>query len=85
MQNLSAVLEAGGASLADVVKVNVFLTTMDNFPGMNEVYDEMFKNTVPKPVSLLHTMFKDRKETLSHRHAVPDCNCCLSASSGCQS
>lgn len=51
MSHISAVLEAGGASLADVVKVNVFLTTMDDFAGMNEVYDEVFKNTVPRPVS----------------------------------
>ncbi|EFX00749.1 L-psp endoribonuclease family protein [Grosmannia clavigera kw1407] len=47
--NLSAVLRAGGASLADVVKVNVFLTTMDDFQHLNEAYDEAFCNTVPKP------------------------------------
>lgn len=51
LRNLSAVLQAGGASLADVVKVNVFLTTMDDFHSLNEAYDEAFGNTVPKPVS----------------------------------
>ncbi|KAJ1323284.1 2-iminobutanoate/2-iminopropanoate deaminase [Microdochium nivale] len=50
LQNLSAVLEAAGASLADVVKVNVFLTTMDDFKGMHEAYTEAFAHVEPKPV-----------------------------------
>lgn len=48
-KNLSAVLEAAGSSLKNVVKVNVFLTTMDNFAAMNEAYDE-FITSAPKPV-----------------------------------
>ncbi|EGO55687.1 hypothetical protein NEUTE1DRAFT_67548 [Neurospora tetrasperma FGSC 2508] len=47
-KNLSAVLEAAGSSLKNVVKVNVFLTTMDNFAAMNEAYDE-FITAEPKP------------------------------------
>ncbi len=45
--NLSAVLVAGGLSLDDVVKVNVYLTTMADFAGMNEVYRSVF--TAPYP------------------------------------
>lgn len=48
-KNLSAVLEAAGSNLKNVVKVNVFLTTMDNFAAMNEAYDE-FVTAEPKPV-----------------------------------
>ncbi|KAI1489234.1 L-psp endoribonuclease family protein [Biscogniauxia mediterranea] len=48
LQNLAAVLEAAGSSLSNVVKVNVFLTTMDNFAAVNEVYDEFFVSS-PKP------------------------------------
>jgi predicted histidine transporter YuiF (NhaC family) len=33
--NLSAVLKAAGSDISKVVKVNVFLTTMDNFAEMN--------------------------------------------------
>lgn len=45
--NLSAVLAAGGLSLDHVVKVNVYLTTMADFAGMNEVYQSVF--TAPYP------------------------------------
>ncbi|TVY24637.1 2-iminobutanoate/2-iminopropanoate deaminase [Lachnellula hyalina] len=42
IQNLSAVLTAAGSSLQKVVKVNVFLTSMDNFVEMNGVYEKAF-------------------------------------------
>jgi 2-iminobutanoate/2-iminopropanoate deaminase len=41
--NLKAVLEAAGATFDDVVKTTVFLTSMDNFPALNEVYAEYFE------------------------------------------
>jgi len=40
--NLSAVLAAAGSSLAKVVKVNVFITTMDDFAEMNATYEKFF-------------------------------------------
>jgi 2-iminobutanoate/2-iminopropanoate deaminase len=36
--NLKAILAAGGLSFDDVVKATVFLTTMEHFAAMNEVY-----------------------------------------------
>lgn len=45
--NLVAVLADAGLSLDDVVKTNVFLTTMDDFAAMNEVYGQRF--TAPFP------------------------------------
>ncbi|WP_394553575.1 RidA family protein [Agromyces sp. MMS24-JH15] len=45
--NLRAVLEAAGLGLEEVVKVNVYLTSMDDFQGMNAVYGETF--TAPYP------------------------------------
>lgn len=50
-RNLKAVLEAGGSSLEDVLKVNIYLTDMANFASFNEVWDEFF-TTQPKPVSI---------------------------------
>ncbi|KAF7586346.1 hypothetical protein BBP40_009042 [Aspergillus hancockii] len=47
LQNLRAVLEAGGSSVQDVVKVNIFLADMGDFAAVNEVYDSFF--THPKP------------------------------------
>ena len=40
LENLKAVLEAGGSSLGRVVKVTVYLTDMADFPRVNEVYAE---------------------------------------------
>jgi 2-iminobutanoate/2-iminopropanoate deaminase len=38
MQNLSAILEEAGSSLDRLVKTTVFLQSLDDFAGMNEVY-----------------------------------------------
>ena len=47
MQNLSAILDAAGASLATVVKTTVFLKDMDDFAAMNEVYGRHFGDHRP--------------------------------------
>jgi 2-iminobutanoate/2-iminopropanoate deaminase len=45
--NLAAVLQAAGLSMDDVIKVNVYLTSMKNFGGMNEVYQSVFNPPYP--------------------------------------
>lgn len=50
LSNLRAVLEAGGTSLENVVKCNIYLTSMSDFAAVNEVYAATF--TKPMPVSL---------------------------------
>jgi 2-iminobutanoate/2-iminopropanoate deaminase len=47
LKNLSAVLEAAGAGLADVVKTTVFLADMGYFQEMNEVYASYFTENQP--------------------------------------
>jgi 2-iminobutanoate/2-iminopropanoate deaminase len=47
MQNLDAILRAGGASLASVVKTTVFLKDMNEFAAMNEVYAEFLGTAAP--------------------------------------
>jgi len=46
-KNLFNVLEAAGLGPDDVEKVNVFLTNMDNFAAMNEVYAQQFSAPYP--------------------------------------
>lgn len=46
-RNLFAVLRAAGLSPDAVVKVNVFLTDMADFPAMNEVYARQFERPYP--------------------------------------
>jgi 2-iminobutanoate/2-iminopropanoate deaminase len=45
--NLSAVLEAAGTSLSNVVKTTVFLADMNDFTAMNEIYAEFFSDNKP--------------------------------------
>ena len=47
LKNLSAVLEAAGTSLNDVVKTTVFLADMNDFTAMNEVYGKYFSENKP--------------------------------------
>ncbi|KIW16899.1 hypothetical protein PV08_04089 [Exophiala spinifera] len=47
IRNLSSVLEAAGSSLKHVIKVNVYLTTMDNFAAMNQGYVQGFEQPFP--------------------------------------
>ncbi len=46
-QNLQAVVNAAGGDLADIVKLNVFLTDLSNFPQVNEVMAEYFQQPYP--------------------------------------
>lgn len=46
-QNLAAVAEAAGGSLADALRVGVFLRDMADFPVMNDVYREFFPAPLP--------------------------------------
>jgi len=42
LRNLDAVLKAGGSSLDRVVRTTVYLTSMDDFAAVNEVYARYF-------------------------------------------
>ena len=47
LDNLSAVLKAGGAGLGEVVKTTCFLHDMNDFAAFNEVYQHYFGTTAP--------------------------------------
>jgi 2-iminobutanoate/2-iminopropanoate deaminase len=47
LRNLTAVLDAAGASMERVVKTTVFLVDMDDFAPMNEVYARHFAAPFP--------------------------------------
>lgn len=47
LENLKAVIEAGGSSLDKVIKVVIFLKDMEDFAKVNEVYSEYFKENSP--------------------------------------
>ncbi len=47
LENLKAVLNAGGTDFANVVKTTVFLKDMMDFPAMNAIYTEAFTEAPP--------------------------------------
>jgi 2-iminobutanoate/2-iminopropanoate deaminase len=47
LENVRTVLEAGGATLDDVVRVGVYLTDMRDFATMNRVYARYFQSPFP--------------------------------------
>lgn len=46
-RNLSAVSEASGGSLSDLVKLNVYLTDLSNFARLNEIMGSYFSEPYP--------------------------------------
>jgi 2-iminobutanoate/2-iminopropanoate deaminase len=52
LRNIGTVLAACGCSLADVAKVNVYLTDMDTFGQMNDAYLEVFGNDPPARITV---------------------------------
>ena len=51
MQNVKQVLEMSGSSLADIVKVNIYVTDMSNFPKIIELREKWF--TYPWPADTI--------------------------------
>lgn len=47
MQNVNAVLTEGGMDFTNVVKTTIFLTDMQHFADVNEVYDSFFTGNFP--------------------------------------
>jgi 2-iminobutanoate/2-iminopropanoate deaminase len=47
MENVAAVLRAGGAGFESVAKTTIFLKSMGDFPAVNEVYGAYFSGVTP--------------------------------------
>lgn len=52
LDNLKAVVEAAGVSVADIIKCTVYLKDLEDYGGMNEVYGEFFSPPYPARVAL---------------------------------
>ena len=51
--NLKAVCEAAGGSLADIAKLNIFLTDLSNFQLVNQIMGEYFAQPYPARAALV--------------------------------
>jgi 2-iminobutanoate/2-iminopropanoate deaminase len=52
LDNLSIVLAEAGLSLKNIVKTTVYLKDMDDFQGMNKVYEEIFDGHKPSRTTI---------------------------------
>ncbi len=62
-ENIKAILEAGGFSLSDVVKVTAYLTDLGDFGKYNEIYKKYFSEPYPARATvgcqlLMHTFIE---------------------------
>jgi 2-iminobutanoate/2-iminopropanoate deaminase len=61
LNNVKLVVEGAGATLADVVKVGVFIRDAKDFAAMNEVYTEFFGNAKPARSTIVCNFMADIK------------------------
>ncbi len=47
LENIKAVVEAGGMALTNVLKASVFLSDMSNFGRFNDIYNRYFADILP--------------------------------------
>ena len=52
LDNLKAVLEAGGSNLAQVLRCEVFLADLADFAVVNEIYDRYFADSPPARITV---------------------------------
>jgi 2-iminobutanoate/2-iminopropanoate deaminase len=61
LRNVAAILQAAGSSLADAVRMGVFLSDLSDFPAMNEVFAEFFPVNPPARTTVACTLPKNIK------------------------
>lgn len=52
LENLGAVLAAGGAGFGNIVRTTIFLASMDDFAAVNAIYGERFPTDPPARVTV---------------------------------
>lgn len=74
LKNLQAILEAAGASMADIVKTTVYLADIDDFIVMNAVYERFFdaENAPARAAFEVARLPKDVKIEIECIAVIPD-------------
>jgi len=74
LENIAAVLRAGGASPADVVRCGVFLADLADFAGMDAVYADFFPPPLPARTTVGATLREIKVEIDCVAVLPPDAN-----------
>jgi 2-iminobutanoate/2-iminopropanoate deaminase len=56
LKNIRSILEAGGASMDNVVKTTVHLTHIGHFKEFNEIYEQYFEHPYPVRTTVQSTL-----------------------------
>lgn len=59
LKNIASILQAAGTDLSRVVKTTVFLANLADFPAMNEVYAQFFKDEPPARSTVQAALLRD--------------------------
>lgn len=72
-KNLKQAVEAGGGTLADVAQVVIYITDKADFPAMNAVYKEFFREPYPSRATIVAELMGDNTliEILAYAHLGP--------------
>jgi 2-iminobutanoate/2-iminopropanoate deaminase len=72
LRNLQAVLAAGGAGLDDVIRVDAYLTDLDDLPHFNTTYARWFKSPPPARTTVFVRLSPGLKVEITALAVVPD-------------
>jgi len=53
MENIKAILEANGLSMGDIIKTTIFLTNVEDFPKVNEIYSTYLPEPFPARTTVI--------------------------------
>lgn len=59
LENLKAVVEAGGGKMSDIMKTTVFIARFDDFAAMDEVYRTFFPSEPPARTPIVAGLVKE--------------------------
>lgn len=47
LENLQSIIQESGATLQDVVKINIYVTSLEEFPVINQIYQDFLGSHLP--------------------------------------
>jgi 2-iminobutanoate/2-iminopropanoate deaminase len=72
LKNIKAILEEAGSSMEDVVKVTVYLSSMEDFDAMNKVYSRFFREKPPARTTIQAKLWRNIMVEIDAIAVAPD-------------
>ncbi len=72
LNNIKAILEEAGSSMENVVKVTVYLSNIEDFDAMNNVYSRFFKENPPARTTIQAKLWRNIRIEIDAIAIIPD-------------